>query len=108
MAITKTSPTVVIISLDTAPRSMPEPSMSVCRLGSARIRKMSPAGAAIRRDTAIGWPSVITAPHPGCRQRMLCRFLGDPLRKDPVSRKNVALHGQKLSDRDGGAVEPPG
>jgi hypothetical protein len=55
--ITKTSPTPVIIVVQTAPRSIAEPSTSWCRAGLARIPKMSCAGAQIRRETATGWYS---------------------------------------------------
>jgi hypothetical protein len=45
----------VRLVLDTRPRTMPEPSNSRCLPGSARIGKITLAGAPIRRDTEMGW-----------------------------------------------------
>src|SRR5258708_6161866 len=46
----KTSPTRATGAVVTAPRSIPEPSSSAWRPGSARTRKITAAGAPIRRE----------------------------------------------------------
>src|SRR5215467_3233774 len=43
-----------IVVPDTTPRNIPEPSSSRCLPGSARIWKITLAGAPIRRDTVMG------------------------------------------------------
>ena len=55
MRMTNTSPALVITPSEDGPRSMPEPSISRCRRGSASTAKILAAGASIRRDTETGW-----------------------------------------------------
>src|SRR5437660_9765320 len=59
MRIVNTSPTPEITASDTGPRSIPEPSISRWRRGSASTAKMTLAGASIRRETLTGWYSSV-------------------------------------------------